>query len=221
MQIVVSVAGIAIMVGAAALVSWYKKHRTTGTGAAAASREAGLRRGRRMTGAGRMPAGSGCCWPAPALAEDPAECQRGRCHSGRGRFSAADRSRGASPPSGSTCWWSAPARRSCRARTAPRTPIRRGCKQALAEKLPGVAVKVTTDVKPRRTAADMVTVAGRRPGRGQARAGDLADRHRGRHAGDRSGPIQRRRSIRASISPVPRAPTSFSSMPNTARARNR
>ena len=35
-------------------------------------------------------------------------------------------------------------------------PIRRGCSVPLAEKLPGVDVKVVTDVKAKRTAAEMV-----------------------------------------------------------------
>ena len=55
---------------------------------------------------------------------------------------------------------------------------------ALAEKLPGVAVKVTTDVQARRTAAEMVKTLGPRFSGGQARAGGLADRDRRCHEVD-------------------------------------
>ena len=89
-----------------------------------------------------------------------------------------------SPPSGSTSWWSAPALRYCPGRTASRMPIRRGCKSRSLEKLPGVAVKVTTDVKARRTAAEMVKTLAAGFSRRQAGADGLADRNRGRHAGD-------------------------------------
>ena len=52
------------------------------------------------------------------------------------------------------------------------------------EKLPGVAVKVTTDVQARRTAAEMVKTLATGFSGGQARADGLADRDRGRHAVD-------------------------------------
>ena len=49
-QIIVSLAGIVIMVAIAALVSWYRRSGTTRTGAASACDKAGLRGGRRMMG---------------------------------------------------------------------------------------------------------------------------------------------------------------------------
>ena len=68
--------------------------------------------------------------------------------------------------------------------------------QALGEKLPGVEVKVTTDVKAKRTAAEMVKIDAAGFGGGQARAGGLADRNRGRDAVGRYRPIQQWHSIK-------------------------
>ena len=62
---------------------------------------------------------------------------------------------------------------------------------ALAEKLPGLAVQVTTDVQARRTAHEMVKTLGPALGDVQAGLDDLADRHRGRHAVNRYRSIQR------------------------------
>ena len=101
------------------------------------------------------------------------------------------------------------------------TPIRRGCSMRSPQALPGIAVKVTTDVQARRTAAEMVKTLAAGFRGGQARADGLADRHRGCHAVDRSRPIQRRRSIKASTLPVPPALMWCCSTPNTVRARNR
>ena len=53
---------------------------------------------------------------------------------------------------------------------------------ALTEELPGVTVKVTTDVKSRRTAAQMVKTLSTRVGGGEAGIDDLADRHGRRDA---------------------------------------
>ncbi len=66
------------------------------------------------------------------------------------------KSRARSRRKNSTFLSSAPARRSCPARTEQRTHIPARLQQALVDQLKGVEVKVTTDIKARRTAAEMV-----------------------------------------------------------------
>ena len=61
-----------------------------------------------------------------------------------------------SPPSNSTFWWSAPVPRSLPGPNGAKNAYPARLQQALTEKLPGVAVTVTTDVKAKRTAAEMV-----------------------------------------------------------------
>ena len=92
---------------------------------------------------------------------------------------------------------------------------------ALAEKLPGVEVKVATDVKAKRTAAEMVKALPYRRWRRQSRRW-----WSGRPAPSTpSGQLIRinsaRRSTRVLILPVPQALMSFSSIRNTVRVRNR
>jgi hypothetical protein len=53
--------------------------------------------------------------------------------------------------------------------------------EALQQQLKGMTVKVTAHVQPRASTAEMVPGAGENPGRRQAVAGDLADRHHRRH----------------------------------------
>ena len=129
--------------------------------------KAGLRGGRRMRGAFYIRAGIRVlAAPARHLAEQPAECRVAAADLIERRFSAAagrarDRAKQLRHPGGRRRFLDR-----CRGRTAPRTPIRRGCSTRSPTKLPGVAVKVTTDVKAKRTAAEMVKTlapAWRRP----------------------------------------------------------
>ena len=180
------------MVAVAALVSWYKRIESKDAGRGRRPTLPGRRRGRRMMKrlsaiacvaawsrglcragpgrpSGRVPWSPGhlleiavfrCRDVAQAIADQQAECS-GR----RRRFVG---------PAG--------------AERAPRTPIPPACRAHSATALPGVAVTVATDVKSRRTRRRHAAGAAGGAGRGQAGARDLADRHRGCHAG-RSIPI--------------------------------
>ena len=153
MQIIVSLAGIVVMVAVASLISWYRARGATRTGAASAYDKAGLRGGRRMTGrvlfslallvlagpawaehAGRMPRGEHLIerdFALPQVTRAIAAKQLDILVVGAGSSLLPG-------PNGIKNAY--PAR----------------LEHALGEKLPGVTVKVTTDVKAKRTADEMV-----------------------------------------------------------------
>src|SRR5262249_1326084 len=155
-QVIVSILGIAIMVAIAALISWYRQAERKGGGpraAAARRREAGLCGGRcmkaRLLLLALLMLGS-----SPARAEQPAECRvaEGMLESSF-RLPHVTRAiaakhltvlvvgAGSSQLPGLNGVNNAyPAR----------------LQQALSQQLPGVEVKVTTDVKAKRTAVEMV-----------------------------------------------------------------
>ena len=99
------------------------------------------------------------CWPRRPLAEPrpehPAQCLVAQ-HLVERDLSAAAHGRRHRRRASSTCWCWAPARRVLPVPNGAKVSYPARLQQALAQALPGVTVKVSTDVKSRRTAADMV-----------------------------------------------------------------
>ena len=194
---VVSFLGIAIMVAVAALISWYRQAERQGGGPAPPPGEAGLCGGRRMRERLLLLAllmlGSGPVW-----AEQPVECRVAENLLGIKFPVAAGHARDRREAShcigdraGSSQLLPGPNGAANGLNGAGNAyPVR--LQQALAQQLHGVDVKVTTDVKAKRTAAEMVKGLPAGFECDQARASRLADRNCGRDACDRSGSIQPR-----------------------------